>query len=101
VADDHALLAAADAAVEHQGVFERGDVGFAQVRPEAQIAQLLCTVLGEGDFAAVEGWFLHGGQGLLFELSDAQAAATQGARQAQAGRPGPDEDEVEVHGGAA
>ena len=74
---------------------------FAQARPDAEPAQQLCAVLGEGDFAPVEGGVLQGSPGLLFEQAQAQAAAAQGARQAQASRPRSDEDEVKVHGEAA
>ena len=68
---------------------------------EAVLAHQFGAVLREGDFAAVEGRLLHRGQALLFQQGDVEAAAAQGTGEAQAGRPGAHDDEVEFHGGAA
>ncbi|MDT4860281.1 hypothetical protein FQZ97_948330 [compost metagenome] len=76
-------------------------MGFPQQRPDAELAQPFGAVLGQCDFPAVEGGVLQRLAGLLFDEAGAQAAAAQRACQAQAGGARADDDEVEVHGGAA
>ena len=101
VADAHARLRPAHAAVEHQRVLQRRDVLVAEPWPQAQLAQQLGAVLGQRDLAAVKSGFLQRFEGALFDQGGAQAAAAQRPGQAQAGRPGAHDEEVVFHGAAA
>ena len=66
--------------------------------PDAQALQDGAAVVGQGNLAAVEGRLGQGLARLGVHQGHAQAAAAQRAGQTQAGRTGPGDENVELHG---
>ena len=87
-------------AVEHLCVAQNGDFFCRQPLPQAELFQHVLGGVGEGDLAAVEFRFAQAAFALTLDQGDGQAVAGERAGQAQAGRTGTDDGDIEIHGAA-